>query len=87
MKFVDTAVNKSKRYSIGREAESGRCYLSIPVSNSMADYEEFYEIGEDLHNGYPDNELVLSIFADDCRRRLHDQLLFLKPGSDRGVAT
>jgi hypothetical protein len=87
MKFVDTAVNKSKRYSIGREIESGRCYLSIPVSNSMADYEEFYEIGAELHNGYPGSELVLSAFADECRRGLHDKLLFLRPGSDRGVAT
>ena len=87
MKFIDTAVNTTKRFSIGREADSGRCYLSIPVANQLVDYEEYYEISADLHDGYPGNEALLESFANECRQRMHDHLLFLKPGRDRGVAT
>jgi len=87
MNFVDTAVNKIRRYSIGRETESGRYYLSIPVSNRMVDYEEYYEISAELHDGYPANSALVDEFADQCRRQAHDALLFQEPGSDRGVAT
>ena len=34
MKFLDTYVSKDQRFSIGTEMQSGRHYLSIPVSNS-----------------------------------------------------
>ena len=37
MRFVDTATNGEHRFSIGRELASGRYYLSIPVSNRMAE--------------------------------------------------
>ena len=84
MKFINSAVNKARRYSIGREAESGRCYLSIPVSNRLTDYEEYYEISAELHDGYPGNAALLDAFADECRKRRNDGLLFLQPGSDRG---
>jgi hypothetical protein len=87
VRFVDTAIDKIRRFSIGREEESGRYYLAIPVSNRMVDYEERYEIGAELHDGYPANAVLVEEFADRCRRRLNDDLLFAKPGSDRGVAT
>jgi hypothetical protein len=87
MNFVDTAVDKIRRFSIGRETVSGRYYLAIPVSNRLVDYEEHYEIRAELHDGYPANSALVETFADECRRRLHDTLLFMKPGADRGVAT
>ena len=87
MKFIDSAFNQAKRYSIGREAESGRYYLAIPVSNRLADYEEYYEISAELHDGYPGNEALLDAFAEKCRKRMNDSLLFLQPGTDRGVAS
>jgi hypothetical protein len=87
MRFVDSAVNVAKRFSIGTEVDSGRHYLSIPVSNSLVDYEEHYEISAELHDGYPANEAFLDSFASECREQKHDRLLLQKPGSDRGVAT
>lgn len=53
MKFVDTATNRGHRFSIGLELESGRCYLAIPVSNRLCDYEEYYEIDRSTHDAYP----------------------------------
>ena len=87
MKFIDSAVNKAKRYSIGREAESGRYYLSIPVSNRLVEYDEYYEISAELHDGYPGNQALVDAFAERCRKRMNDGLLFLQPGTDRGIAT
>jgi hypothetical protein len=84
MKFVDTAINREQRFSIGREAESGLYYLSIPVSNRLCDYEEYYQIPKAVHDAYPGNLAELIEFARQCRGRLNDHLLFLKPGSDRG---
>jgi hypothetical protein len=87
MRFVDSAVNVAKRFSIGREIDSGRHYLSIPMANRLVDYEEYYEISAELHDGYPANESLLDSFASECREQKHDTLLLQKPGGDRGVAT
>ena len=50
MKFEDTFFSRVERYAIGIEKESGRHYLSIPVTNHMIDYEEYYEISESDYN-------------------------------------
>lgn len=86
MKFVDTATDRGQRFSIGQELESGGYYLSIPVSNRLCDYEEYYEISRAAHDGYPGNLADLAAFASRCRARLCDGLLLIPPGTDRGVA-
>lgn len=86
MKFVDTATCTSERFSIGREVHSGRYYLSVPVSNRLCDYEEYFEISQADHDAYPSNLSSLISFADGCRARLNDSLLIVSPGGDRGVA-
>ena len=44
MKFSDVFVSREDRYSIGAELDSGGHYVSIPVSNGVVDYEEYYAI-------------------------------------------
>ena len=85
MRFQDTHVNSLERFSVGRELDSGRFYLSIPVSNRLADYEEYYEISRECHDRYLHNLAQLSELARKCRSRECDHLLFIKPGSDRGI--
>lgn len=85
MKFVDTAVDREHRFSIGRELESGKYYLAIPVSNRLCDYEEYYEIDRLTHDAYPGNVPVLAALATRCRARTCDDLLLIPPGEDRGV--
>ena len=41
MKFKENYFSKEKYFSVGVEEESGKYYVSIPVSNSKADYEEY----------------------------------------------
>ena len=85
MKFVDSYFSKELRFSVGQEIESGRYYLSIPVSNRLVDYEEYYEIPKELHDAFLTNIEPLVKFAAQCRARQCDEWLMLKPGSDRGV--
>lgn len=86
MRFIDSATCIPERFSIGRETESGRFYLSIPVSNRLCDYEEYYEIEQAAHDGYPANLTELAAFAKRCKARLEDDRLMVAPGTDRGVA-
>jgi len=86
MRFIDTHCERDLRFSIGREAVSGKYYLSIPVSSGIVDYEEFYEISQELHDGYPGNVDALTLIANRCRARECDDRLFMKPGTNRGVA-
>jgi predicted amidohydrolase YtcJ len=85
MRFQDNYVNSLERFSVGQELVSGRFYLSIPVSNRLADYEEYYEISRKSYDRYLHDPAELSEFAKKCRRRECDHLLFIQPGSDRGV--
>jgi hypothetical protein len=85
MKFSDSTSDQLARFSLGRELESGRFYLSIPVSNRLVDYEEHYEISQAMHDSYPKNRKELVAFAEACRRHEKDSLLLVKPGADRGI--
>ena len=85
MKFVNSYINRELQFAIGQEIKSGRYYLSIPVSNRLVDYEEYYEIQKALHNSCPANMGDLTQLAEKCRAHQHDEWLILKPGSDRGV--
>ncbi len=87
MKFTDVAVNRAERYSIGVEEDSGRCYLSIMVSNSMVDYEEYYEIDRASFERYRRDLASALEFVSQCRQRQADDRLMIPPGSNRGSAT
>jgi hypothetical protein len=86
-KFNDTAVSTSCRFSIGVTQPTGKYYISIPVSNRMVDYEEYYEIDESTYNRIAENLDSGAELAEQCRRREMDDRLILRPGSDRGVAS
>ncbi len=52
----------------------------------MVDYEEYYSLSVGMFEVFEQNTESALEFADACRRREHDDLLILQPGSDRGVA-
>lgn len=86
MKFQDVFVSREHMFSVGAEQESGRFYVSIPVSNGVADYEEYYEIDRatfDLFIRDPDAALP---FVIRCRKRELDERLIVQPGTNRGTA-
>jgi hypothetical protein len=87
MKFKELHFDRTLRFSIGIEEESNSYYFSIPVSNSFVDYEEYYKITKSSFDLFIKNNLEANKFAEECRQRIHDSLLFFAPGSDRGQAS
>nr|MDC2856839.1 hypothetical protein [Ningiella sp. W23] len=59
--------------------------MSIPVSNRKVDYEEYYRIDKSLFDRNASDLNQLEFVADECRKRLRDNDLIIKPGADRGV--
>lgn len=85
MRFVDTYFSKEDRYSLGVESDSGRHYVSIPVSNGIVDYEEYYELTSSQYEAFLADRGKAIEFVEACRRRECDALLMQKPGSNRGT--
>jgi len=63
----------------------GRYFLSIPVANRLCDYTEWYEIDQPTFERYLSDLRLALPFVQGCRDHLHDDLLLLKPGRDRGT--
>lgn len=85
MRFIDSKVSLEHRYSLGRDVESGRPYLSIPVSNQLVDYEEFYVLTDAEFQSFDADATLASEFAASCGSREMDDRLIIPPGSDRGI--
>ena len=85
MKFEDTYFSKEDRYPLGIESTSGRHYVSIPVSNGIVDYEEYYEITPDEYHLFLSDKAAAVEFVESCRKHERDDLLIQKPGSNRGT--
>ncbi|MBL4796322.1 MAG: hypothetical protein JKY50_02790 [Oleispira sp.] len=82
--FVDIHINRESRFSLGIETNSGIYYLSFPVANTMADYEEFYKIDKEFVDNYPESLDKIQEILVRCRERQYDDHLFYEPGRDRG---
>jgi hypothetical protein len=85
MEFDDTYFSRDDRYSIGVESNSGRFYASIPVSNGIVDYEEYYELTREQYDTFLRDSAAAIEFIEACRRREHDDLLLQRPGNNRGT--
>jgi hypothetical protein len=73
------------KYSLGVESTSGRYYVSIPVSNGLVDYEEYYELSQGQYDDFLRDSAAAIEFVEACRRREHDDLLLQQPGNNRGT--
>lgn len=86
MNFKDIKIDSLEKFSIGIEEESGRYYLSIPVSNNFVDYEEFYVLETEQFDSYLHDMSKTLTFVKKCRNREMDNLILIKPGKNRGIA-
>jgi hypothetical protein len=78
-------ISRQHLYSLGRDVKLNCNILSIPVSNRLIDYEEYYKLTDEQYHSFIEDENLARQFADECRQHLHDDLLTLQPGTDRGV--
>lgn len=85
MAYKDTFFSREHRYSLGVDEDTGRHYLSIPVSNGPFDYEERYAVTTEQYRELRESVSTAVDFAESCRRRERDELLIEKPGWNRGT--
>jgi len=85
VRFSDVFVSRQDRYSIGTELDSGSHYVAIPVSNGVVDYEEYYAISPQQSDVFLGDSSAAVEFVQACRQHQHDDLLILKPGTNRGT--
>ena len=78
-------VSQQDRYSIGIELDAATHYVSIAVSNGVVDYEEYYAISPEKSEVFLSDRSAALEFVDACRRHEHDDLLIVKPGTNRGT--
>ncbi|WP_296185870.1 hypothetical protein [Pseudomonas sp. UBA1879] len=86
MNFKRLFVNREEMFSLGIEETSGKYYASFPVSNGLADYEEYYEIDKVKFELFQKDVDAAVTFVNKCRRQEMDELLIQKPGTNRGTA-
>ena len=85
MAYTDAFFSREDRYSIGTESEKHRRYLSIPVSNGIVDYEEYYDFTTSEYDELLRDPDAAVRFAESCRNHLEDDRLVEKPGWNRGT--
>ncbi|MGE7989482.1 hypothetical protein ACQKPE_00210 [Pseudomonas sp. NPDC089554] len=86
MKFKDLFFSRQHMFSIGIEEDTRQYYVSFPVSNGMVDYEEYYAIDTEIFQLFLDDSDAALAFVIKCRNRELDELLIIKPGTNRGTA-
>jgi hypothetical protein len=86
VRFHDVAFDRDERYAIGIEQDSGRFYVSIPVTNGLVDYEEFYEIDEATFERFRADLGRALPLVERCRQRREDVRLMYQPSTRRGSA-
>jgi len=86
MKFQDIYVSRDGMFFLGFEEKTRHLYVSIPVSNAMVDYEEYYEIDHPTFDRFQKNLEQALAFVSLCRQRKVDELLMVQPGENRVTA-
>lgn len=84
MRFTNTKVFREERFAVGFDTKTGMSFLSIPVSNGLVEYSEFYVIPRELQERAAENKSQLLTLAEQCRRHELDSALIEQPGRLRG---
>lgn len=85
MKPRDEFFSREHRYSLGIDEDSGAYFASLPVSNGVVDYEEYYHLSRAEYDQFLADPTKAVEFIEQCRLRQHDNLLLQQPGWNRGT--
>ena len=86
MKMKPVFVDRGRRFSLDVDEETGRTFVTIPVHNTMTEYDEWYEVDKTTFERYTADPTLAHDFVGQAKRRELDHLLLYKPGTDRGAA-
>lgn len=82
--FRTVHVDRENRWALELDEQSGRTFVSIPVSNPYVDYEEYYEIDRPTFDRFAAEPAQAREFVEKAKSRELDHLLLLPPGRLRG---
>jgi hypothetical protein len=86
VKIKAVYVDRTKRFSLEVDQDSGRTFVGIPVRNSKVEYTEWYEVKDKAtFDSFQADPSLAHAMVDQAKRREIDHLLLFKPGTDRGV--
>jgi hypothetical protein len=85
VRFDDAYFSREELFSLGTELDSGRRYVSFPVSFGGADGEEHYVLAEDDYQRFLADPATALPYVDEARRHEHDDVLLEDPGERRGT--
>lgn len=85
MKPKPVFVDPVHRFSLDRDEETGRTFVSIPVRNAMIEYSEWYEVDAETFERFLADPTRAHDLVARAKRREVDHLLLFQPGRDRGV--
>lgn len=82
--FTTVHVDRDSRWALELDEPTGRTFVSIPVSNPYADYEEYYEVDRPTFDRFAAEPAQAREFVEKAKSRELDHLLLLPPGRLRG---
>ena len=77
--------SRAGTFTLVDDPDRGRKQMWIMVSSSFIDYNEYYDLTDRQFSDFLADPRLAKRFADECRRREHDDLLMLQPGWNRGT--
>jgi 2-succinyl-6-hydroxy-2,4-cyclohexadiene-1-carboxylate synthase len=77
-------IDRVERFALEIDDHSGRTFVSIPVSNPYAEYEEWYEVDRATFDRFAADPALALPFVERARNRELDHLLLYLPGRLRG---
>lgn len=77
-------VDRTLRFSLDVDDETGRTFVSFPVQNRMVEYEEHYVVDAATFETYVADPTRAHDFVKRAKNRELDHLLLYPPGTDRG---
>ena len=76
--------DQTLRFSLDVDDETGRSFVSFPVQNRLAEYEEHYLVDAPTFATYVADPTRAPEFVKRAKNRELDHLLLFPPGADRG---
>jgi len=71
-------------YWLGTDDESGRHYAAVAVMIGTEEFDGFYELTAEQHLHFLSDHPAALVFAEECRRQKHDDVLRFGWSRDSG---
>ncbi|GAA1456512.1 hypothetical protein [Williamsia maris] len=84
MGFHPGYFSRAGAFTLKFDRDASLYSLGIPVSTGHVDYTEHYCISAEQYATLANDPRLAKSFADECRRREHDELFVLEPEWNRG---